>query len=61
MRIRKVTPAGVTTTLAGNGSESFADGTGTAAMFQRPYGIAVDAYGTIYVSEWTGHRVRKLQ
>lgn len=57
-RIRKVTPAGVTTTIAGSGADSFADGVGAAAGFSYPYGVTVDAAGLIYVAD--NNRVRKL-
>ena len=46
-RIRKVTPGGVVTTLAGDGAGAFADGTGAAARFSGPAGVAVDASGNI--------------
>ena len=60
-RIRKITPAGVVTTLAGSGAIGFADGTGTAATFNWPYGVAVDSAGTVYVADKSNHRVRKIQ
>ena len=59
-RIRKITPAGVVTTLAGSGSNSFADGTGTGASFSYPYGIAVDSSGTVYVADWGDNRIREI-
>ena len=59
-RIRKITPAGVVTTLAGSGKEGFADGMGKDAVFNGPAGIAIDRDGNIYTAEWKGHRVRKI-
>lgn len=59
--VRKVTPAGVVTTIAGNGVATYSDGTGTAASFGGPWGIAIDSTGILYVAD-TGHnRVRKVQ
>jgi sugar lactone lactonase YvrE len=59
-RIRKITPDGVVTTLAGNGTTTFADGTGTNATFRSPNAIAFDSVGNIFVSEAIGHRIRKI-
>jgi sugar lactone lactonase YvrE len=58
--IRKVTPAGVVTTLAGNplGGGGSVDGTGTSASFPYISGIAADAIGNVYVSEIT--TIRKI-
>ena len=57
-RIRKVTPAGQVTTLAGSGDEGHADGLGTAASFSCLVAIAIDRAGTLYVCDH--HRVRKI-
>lgn len=58
--IRKITAAGVVTTLVGNGTAGFSDGTGTGAQFNTPYGIAVDMNGDIYVVDGLNHRIRKV-
>ena len=48
------------TTLAGGTSASFADGTGTAALFNVPYGLAVDAAFNVYVADHSNHRIRRV-
>jgi DNA-binding beta-propeller fold protein YncE len=59
--IRKVTPGGAVTTLAGSGTPGFADGTGTAAMFNRPGSIAVDpGTGNVYVADTYNQVVRMI-
>jgi len=59
-RIRKITPAGVVTTLAGSGSHGSVDGTGTAASFSQPIGVAVDSSGNVYVSDTGNNKIRKV-
>ncbi|MCE7996902.1 MAG: T9SS type A sorting domain-containing protein, partial [Roseivirga sp.] len=58
--IRKITPEGVVSTFVGSGSKSSVDGTGTEASFNGPSSIAVDDNGNVYVTEWSGHRIRKI-
>jgi sugar lactone lactonase YvrE len=59
--IRKVTAGGVATTFAGSaGNPGVADGTGSAARFNEPQGLAVDGAGTVYVADTWNHTVRKI-
>ena len=59
--IRKVTPAGVVTTVAGTaGNSGSADGTGAAARFNRPSGVAVDGSGNVYVADTNNNTIRKV-
>ena len=58
--IRKITPAGVVSTLAGNGTSGHVDGAGTTAEFAGPTGIAIDAKGNIYVADQYSSVIRKI-
>ena len=58
--IRKITSAGVVTTFAGSGSFSNTNGTGTAATFANPTGLAIDANDNIYVTDYSNHSIRKI-
>lgn len=58
--IRKITPTGDVTTLAGNGKPGFADGSGAGATFNGPVGIAVDDAGIVYVADTYNDRIRRI-
>lgn len=59
--IRKVTQAGVVTTIAGSPTLSgSADGTGTAARFSSPYGITINSMGDLYICDESGMTIRKV-
>ncbi len=59
--IRQITPAGAVTTFAGSAGEpGSTDGTGSAARFNGPSGVAVDSGGTLYVGDQGNHTIRKI-
>ena len=59
--IRKISPAGAVTTLAGSPyEEGFQDGFGAAARFSYSEGIAVDSSGTVYVADTGNDSIRKI-
>src|SRR2546421_37377 len=59
--IRRITPAGVVTTLAGlAGITGSADGTGSAARFYYPYGVATDSSGNVYVADSYNSTIRLI-
>ena len=58
--IRKVTPGGIVTTLAGSaGQAGSANGIGSAARFNYPSGIAMDSAGRIYIGDTLNYRIAK--
>ncbi|MBE9585978.1 putative Ig domain-containing protein [Mucilaginibacter sp. JRF] len=59
-RIRKITPAGVVSTFAGNGSAGSQGGQLLSASFNRPMGLARGASGNMFVADRQGHKIRKI-
>ncbi len=59
-KIRKISPSGLVTTLAGYNAYGSADGQGAAARFQSPVGVCVDASGNVYVADNGNHKIRKI-
>jgi hypothetical protein len=60
--VRKVSPTGVITTIAGSGSVGYSGdgGPATAARMSHAHGVAVDAAGNVYFSDYNNHVVRKV-
>ena len=61
-RIRKVTPAGAISTVAGNGTLGFSGdgGPATSAELRLPDGVAVDSAGNLFIADETNNRIRKV-
>lgn len=60
--IRRIASDGIITTVAGSGVQGIAgdDSLATAALFDSPGGLAVDASGNIYLADTHNHRVRRI-
>lgn len=60
--IRRVDAStGAVTTLVGTaGMAGSTDGSGSAARFNNPYGVALDAVGTLYIADYGNHAIRKV-
>lgn len=48
------------TTLAGNGTNGVADGRGILVQFSSPQGVAIDAFGNVFVADTYAYRIRKI-
>lgn len=61
-RIRKVTPAGIITTVAGNGTEAFSGdgGPATTAAVNAPQGVVAGSSGILYIADTTNNRIREV-
>jgi len=61
-RVRKVSPGGLVTTLAGTGVDGFAGDGGPAnqAKLSQPRGLGVDSAGNVYIADFEDHAVRKV-
>jgi trimeric autotransporter adhesin len=61
-RVRKVSPSGIITTVAGNGSGGYGGDGGLAALAQiyLPYGVAEDSAGNLFIAEFLNSRIRKV-
>jgi hypothetical protein len=61
-RIRKVTPDGVISTVAGMWPLGFSGdgGPATLAQLNQPQAVAVDANGNLFIADWGNHRIRKV-
>lgn len=58
--IRRITPAGYVTTVAGNGVNADKDGVGSNASFRNPASIALDGLGNLYVGDAGSQKIRKV-
>ncbi len=58
--IRKITPDGMVSTIAGSNTGSFVNGASATARFRSPTGVTIDAFGNIIVTDQNNHRIRSI-
>lgn len=58
--IRMMTPGGLVTTIAGNGSAGFKEGTKSQAQFSAPSGVCADNNGHLFVADYGNNVIRKI-
>lgn len=60
--VRKISSAGIITTVAGNGTEGFSGdgGKATEAQLSQPQGIALDRHGNLFIADYGNQRIRKI-
>lgn len=60
--IRKVSPSGIISTIAGNGTSGFSGdgGIATDAQLNLPTGVTTDQFGNVYIADYFNHRIRKV-
>jgi serine/threonine-protein kinase len=59
-KIRRISPGGMVTTFAGSGERGSTNGRDTTASFYRPYGVAADKKGNIFVADYLNNQIRKI-
>ncbi|HXE80550.1 MAG TPA: SMP-30/gluconolactonase/LRE family protein [Vicinamibacterales bacterium] len=59
-RIRRISPDGIVTTVAGAGTPGYADGAASSAQFDTPCGIAIDSRGALIVADTNNHVLRRV-
>lgn len=58
--IRKITPQGEVSVVAGSGKRGDRDGIGKDALFNKPYALAIDKFNNLYVTELGNHKIKKI-
>lgn len=58
--VRKISPSGLVSTFAGNGSNAVVDGSKLNASFKNPAGVTMDAAGNLYISDYVARNIRKI-
>jgi sugar lactone lactonase YvrE len=60
-QVRKITPAGVVTTIAGGTHGGFADGSAAQSLFAQPRGVACSSSGAVFIADSGNNRIRKIE